>query len=74
MGQLADNNWITAVAGRQSRGTGFVTLRKSASGTHAEIANVAPKLNKSDIGSSPESIAAMTATLYISAKDAGMTR
>ncbi len=44
MGQLADNNWITAVAGRQSRGTGFVTLRKSASGTHAEIANVAPKI------------------------------
>lgn len=38
------------------------------------LTNVAPRLTASDIGSSPESVAAMTATLYISAKDAGLAR
>lgn len=38
------------------------------------ISNVAPKLNKSDIGASPESVAAIVATLYISAKDLGAAR
>jgi hypothetical protein len=38
------------------------------------LTNVAPKLNKSDVGSSPESVAAICATLYISATDAGLTR
>lgn len=44
MGQHSDQNWKTTLAGRQSSGLGFVTLRKSAGGAHAEIANVAPKI------------------------------
>lgn len=38
------------------------------------LTTVAPKMAATDIGTSPESAAAMVATLYISAKDAGLTR
>lgn len=44
MGDESNQNWIAAVAKRQERGNGFVTLRKSATGTHAEISNTVPKI------------------------------